>query len=75
MSTDGRNFAIDNFYKITRLKAGSEDEMAYIEPATLARTKAGTAARPNGHRAGFVAYTAFTLSVGFAAAVVLGLVH
>ncbi len=49
--------------------------MAHIEPATLARTKAAAAARPNGHRAGFVAYTAFTLSVGIAGAVVLGLVH
>lgn len=45
--------------------------MAYIEPATRARTAA--APRPAGNRA--MAYTAFTLSVGFAAAIVLGLVH
>lgn len=46
--------------------------MAYIEPAPLARTRA---AKPSGNRARAVAYTAFTLSVGFAAAVVLGLVR
>jgi uncharacterized protein YaaQ len=47
--------------------------MAYIEPATRARTRVAAAPRPAGNRA--MAYTAFTLSVGFAAAVVLGLVH
>jgi hypothetical protein len=50
--------------------------MASIEPATVARTRTAAAAvRPAGNRAGPVAYTVFTLSVGFAAAVVLGLVH
>lgn len=49
--------------------------MAYIEPATPARAKVAVAPRPTGNRAGLVAYAAFTLSVGFAAAVVLGLIQ
>ena len=47
--------------------------MAYIEPAPRTRSRAAAAPRPAGNHA--IAYTAFTLSVGFAAAVVLGLIH
>jgi hypothetical protein len=72
--TDSQNFAIDNVYQAGRL-LGSEVEMTYIESAGPARIRTTTAPKANSKRVGAVAYTAFTLSLGFAAAVVLGLIH
>ena len=72
--TDGENFAIDNDYQIGRLR-GSEVEMTCIESAGPSRIRTTAAPKANAKRVGAVAYTAFTLSVGFAAAVVLGLIH